>query len=75
MKTIAKEAMLNFKKHILPKVATEDSKDHYFLSHTGKIITHTRVYNPVWIYSRSSQTGAPPKPGHLPVILILSLIK
>ena len=52
MKTIAKEAMLNFKKHILPKVATEDSKDHYFLSHKGKIITHTGVQSSLDILTK-----------------------
>ena len=31
---------MNFKKHFLPKISKQTSKDHYFLSYTGKIITH-----------------------------------
>ena len=52
MKNIAKEAMQNFKKEILTKVSSDESKDHYFLSFKGKIFTHEGVQSSMNILTK-----------------------
>ena len=59
MKDIAKQAMLNFKEVILPKVSCEESQDHYFLSYNGKIITHAGVQSSLNILAKL--IGSPDK--------------